>query len=392
MMCRKLGLVGGGTVAVDGSRFKAVNTRDKNYTPGAIRLRMDQVDASITRYLQMLDTADRQEEPVAQMRVSRLNDRLEALRRQMRQLRTMEEAVAAAPDHQISLTDPDARAMATNGKGTGLVGYNVQAAVDEKHHLIVAHEVTNIGHDRTQLANMARQAKEATGSDRLTVLADRGYFSGVEVIACEEAGVTPIVPKPLTSSGTKRGFFSRPDFVYDAEHDHYTCPAGAKLTKAHRRADHSEDLDFYRHLNACFTCPLRPHCTPTKQAYQALGTRGGDRGDAAAAGREARCHARPTQHRRARLRHDQGLDGAEPLSNTKARRRRNRNEPPCPGLQPETRHRRPRNPGAHRSDPGMRRVNLLTTAQPERRSIENAFSHLWTPPWAQEKSSSLYRA
>ena len=265
MMCRKLGLVGGGTVAVDGSRFKAVNTRDKNYTPGAIRLRMDQVDASITRYLQMLDTADRQEEPVAQMRVSRLNDRLEALRRQMRQLRTMEEAVAAAPDHQISLTDPDARAMATNGKGTGLVGYNVQAAVDEKYHLIVAHEVTNIGHDRTQLANMARQAKEATGSDRLTVLADRGYFSGVEVIACEEAGVTPIVPKPLTSSGTKRGFFSRQDFVYDAEHDHYTCPAGAKLTKAHRRADHSEDLDFYRHLNACFTCPLRPHCTPTKQ-------------------------------------------------------------------------------------------------------------------------------
>ena len=128
MMCRKLGLVGGGTVAVDGSRFKAVNTRDY-YTPGAIRLRMDQVDASITRYLQMLDTADRQEEPVAQMRVSRLNDRLEALRRQMRQLRTMEEAVAAAPDHQISLTDPDARAMATNGKGTGLVGYNVLARI-----------------------------------------------------------------------------------------------------------------------------------------------------------------------------------------------------------------------------------------------------------------------
>jgi transposase len=136
MMCRQLGLIGGGTVAVDGSRFKAVNTRDRNYTPGAIRLRMDQVDASIARYLKMLDTADRQEEPVAQMRVRRLNDRLEALRRQMRQLQMMEKAVAAAPDHQVSLTDPDARAMATNGKGTGVVGYSVQAAVDEKHHLI----------------------------------------------------------------------------------------------------------------------------------------------------------------------------------------------------------------------------------------------------------------
>jgi transposase len=208
MLCRGLGLIGGGMVAVDGSRFKAVNTRDKNYTAGAIRLRMDQVEASIARYLKMLDTADRQEDHVAEMRVGRLSDRLEALRRQMRQLQAMEKAVAAAPDHQVSLTDPDARAMATNGKGTGMVGYNVQAAVDAKHHLIVAHEVTNIGHDRSQLANMARQAKEAAGSAGLTVLADRGYFAGVEVVACEEAGVTPIVPKPLTSSGTKRGLFA----------------------------------------------------------------------------------------------------------------------------------------------------------------------------------------
>ena len=263
--CRQLGLIGGATVAVDGSRFKAVNTRDKNYTPGAIRLRMDQVDASIARYLKMLDTADRQEDPIAEMRVGRLNDRLEALRRQMRQLQAMEKAVAAAPDRQVSLTDPDARAMATNGKGTGLVGYNVQAAVDEKHHLIIAHEVTNLGHDRTQLANMARQAKEATGSDGLIVLADRGYFSGAEVVACEEVGVTPIVPKVLTY-GTKADHrFGRQDFIYDAEHDHYTCPAGAKLTKIHRRVDHTEDFDRYRHLSACFTCPLRSRCTPTQR-------------------------------------------------------------------------------------------------------------------------------
>src|SRR6266571_5049154 len=146
--------------------------------PGAIRLRLEQVDASIARYLRMLDTADRQEERVAEMRVTRLSERLEALRRQMQQLKEMEQAIAEAPDHQVSLTDPDARAMATNGKGTGMVGYNVQTVVDAKHHLIVAHEVTNIGHDKHQLANMARQAKEVTGADGLTVLADRGYFSG----------------------------------------------------------------------------------------------------------------------------------------------------------------------------------------------------------------------
>ena len=265
MMCRQLGLIGGATVAIDGSRFRAVNTRDKNYTPGAIRLRMDQVDASIARYLKMLDTADRQEDPVGEIRVARLSKRLEALRRQMRQLQAMDEAVAAAPDHQVSLTDPDARAMATNGKGTGMVGYNVQAAVDAKYHLIVAHEVTNIGHDRSQLANMARQAKEAAGSEELTVLADRGYFSGVEIVACGEAGVTPIVPRLFTYGAKPEHRFGRQDFIYDAERDHYTCPAGAKLTKIHRRVDHTEDFDRYRHLSACFTCPLRPRCTPTQR-------------------------------------------------------------------------------------------------------------------------------
>jgi hypothetical protein len=114
----------------DPNGWEAVNTRDKNFTPGAIHRRMEQVDASIEWYLGMLDTADRQEDEVAQMRTSRLTERLESLRRQMRELQAMEQAVADAPDHQISLTDPDARAMATNGKGTGMVGYNVQAAVD----------------------------------------------------------------------------------------------------------------------------------------------------------------------------------------------------------------------------------------------------------------------
>ena len=264
LLCREIGLIAGGTVAVDGSRFKAVNTRDKNYTPGAIRLRMEQVDASIARYLGMLDTADRQEDQVAGMRVNRLSDRLEALRRRMRELQAMERAVADAPNHQVSLTDPDARAMATNGKGTGMVGYNVQAVVDAKHHLIIAHEVTNVGHDRSQLANMARQAREVIGADGLTVLADRGYFSGEEVVACEAAGVTPIVPKPLTSGAKADGRFGKQDFIYQPETDTYRCPAGEQLIWRYTTVENGLTLSRYWSSN-CGACAMKTMCTPSKQ-------------------------------------------------------------------------------------------------------------------------------
>jgi transposase len=155
--------------------------------------------ASIRRYLGMLDTVDRQEGEAAELRTVRLTTRLDALRRQMRELEAMEEAVMAAPDRHISLTDPDARAMASAGGGTALVGYNLQAAVDADTYIVVAHEVINLGHDRTSPAGMGEQARDATGADTLTVLADRGYFSGPEALACEEAAVVAICPKPLTS-------------------------------------------------------------------------------------------------------------------------------------------------------------------------------------------------
>jgi transposase len=264
-ICRTIGLLTGGVVAVDGSRFKAVNTRDKNYTPAAVRRRIEQAEASIERYLQALDTADRQEGEEAELRGDRLKDRLEALRRQVRDLKGMEAELAQAPDGQISLTDPDARAMATNGKGTGLVGYNVQAAVDAEHHLVVAHEVTNQGHDRSQLANMAAQAKAATGADALTVLADRGYFSGVEILACEQAGATPYVPKPLTSGAKADGRFGKPDFVYDPAQDAYRCPAGETLSRRMTTIENGQTLHRYWNLASCRTCPLKPHCTPAKE-------------------------------------------------------------------------------------------------------------------------------
>src|SRR6266536_5520932 len=231
VLCRRLGLFTRAVIAIDGSKFKAVSNRDKNYTVAKVGKRIEQVDASIARYLAALDRADREEGDVAEAKSGRLKEKIAGLRRQMRSLKAMAQTVQDAPDQQVSLTDPDARSMATSGRGTGVVGYNVKIAVDTENHLIVAHEVINLGHDRTQLVPMALKAQEATGSEQVTALADRGYFSGDQVLACDGTGVAPIVPKTLTSSGTKRGFFTRQDFIYDAEHDHYTCPAGTKLTK-----------------------------------------------------------------------------------------------------------------------------------------------------------------
>ena len=264
-ICRGLGLVSGGVVAVDGSRFKAVNTRDKNYTPGAVRRRLEQAEAGVERYLQALDTADRQEGETAELRTGRIRDRLETLRRQVRDLRAVEAELATAPDRQISRTDPDARAMATNGKGTGMVGYNLQAAVDAEHHLIVAHEVTNQGHDRSQLANMTAQAQAATGTRDLHVLADRGYFSGEEILACEQAGATPFVPKPLTSGAKADGRFSKADFVYLSEENVYRCPADQKLPWHMTTVENGMALHRYWDLASCRACGIKARCTTSKE-------------------------------------------------------------------------------------------------------------------------------
>src|SRR5229473_2149465 len=253
-LCRQLGLFTRAVIAIDGSKFKAVNNRDKNYTVAKVTGRMEQVDASIARYLRALHQADREEGDVAEAKSGRLKEKIAGLRRQMQALKAMQQMVQDAPDQQVSLTDPDARSMATSGKGTGIVGYNVQTAVDAKHHLIVAHEVINQGYDRHQLAPMAFKAQKATGCEQVIALADRGYFSDDQVLSCEGTGVAPVVPKTLTSGNTKRGLFTGQDFIYDAEKDHYTCPAGQHLTRGRVRSDRSGDIDQYRHLTACLSC------------------------------------------------------------------------------------------------------------------------------------------
>jgi transposase len=209
----------------------------------------------------MLDTADRQEGEAAGLRTARLTTRLDALRRQMRELEAMEEAVMTLPDRQLSLTDPDARAMASAGGGTGLVGYNLQAAVDTGSHIVVAHEVINLSHDRTSLASMGEQAREATGVDTLTVLADRGYFSGSQVLACEEAGLVPICPKPLTSGAKAEGRFGKQDFVYQPDTDSYRCPAGETMTRRFSSLEHGLTLYGYGTPACRSRCTVKTNCT-----------------------------------------------------------------------------------------------------------------------------------
>ena len=264
-LCRKLNLLTEATVAIDGSKFKAVNNRDNNFTTNKIKRRREQIEASIERYLSALETADRQEQAdFTAAKIQRLQEKVALLKQQMAKLDTIETELEKTPDKQISLTDPDARSMATSGRGTGIVGYNVQTAVDTENHLIVAHEVTNVGHDRNQLANMAEQAKTAMGTSELNVVADRGYFSGEEIRKCHEAGITAFVPKCLTSGAKAAGRFDKADFIYHAETNEYRCPAGQRLIWRYSTVEHEMTVNRYW-SSSCKDCELKAKCTTGEQ-------------------------------------------------------------------------------------------------------------------------------
>ena len=264
-LCRQLELLAEANVAIDGSKFKAVNTRDRNFTAAKMARRMAQIEESVERYLHQLDSADRQEPSLARTtKTARLQDKIVKLRQEMERLEELEIERLAAPDQQISLSDPDARSMATSGRGSGMVGYNVQSAVDTKHHLIVAHEVTNEGSDRAQLSSMAKQAKAAFGADTLEVVADRGYFGGEQILACDKAGITVTLPKPQTSGNRAKGRFVKADFRYVAADDVYLCPAGERLV--YRSTSEEKGLNLRRYwTNACQSCALKDRCTTGKE-------------------------------------------------------------------------------------------------------------------------------
>src|SRR5262245_29950891 len=259
-LCRKIDLLVATSVAIDGSKFKAVNARDKNFTEAKMKRRLERIDESIARYLSQLETADRHGDAVPEAKVARLKSKIEKLKEEIVRLNAINAEMMRSEDRQISLTDPDARSMATSGRDTGIVGYNVQAAVDTQHHLIVAHEVTNVGTDRRQLWHMAEQACAAMAVETLDVVADRGYYEGEEIRACEEAGITVTLPKPLTSCAKAAGRFGKQDFVYVAADDVYLCPAGQRLTYRISTEEAGKTIRRYW-TNACRTCTLKAQCT-----------------------------------------------------------------------------------------------------------------------------------
>jgi len=263
-LCRSVGLFTDASVVIDGSKFKAVNNRDKNFTRAKMERRMAQIEESVARYLQQLDSADRQEPSEARtVKATRLKEKIARLKVEMQRLLGLEVQMLSSPDQQISLTDPDSRSMATSGRGSGVVGYNVQVAVDTKHHLIIAHEVTNVGSDRAQLSPMAKQAKATLQVENLDAIADRGYFSGTEILACEQAGITVTLPKPMTSHSIAEGRFAKHDFRYVADENVYICPAGERLANHYKIEEHGLILHRYW-TSACRYCAIKSKCTTGK--------------------------------------------------------------------------------------------------------------------------------
>jgi transposase len=260
-LCRTMGLLAEASVAIDGSKFKAVNNRDKNFTRAKMERRMAQIEESVARYLQQLDSADRQEPSEAlKTKTSRLQEKIAKLQEEVLRLNALNAQMLATADQQISLTDPDARSMATSGRGSGVVGYNVQTAVDTKHHLIVTHEVTNVGTDRSQLARVAKETKATLETESLDVVADRGYFNSAVILACEQAGITVTLPKPMTSGSKSAGRFGKQDFRYVVAEDVYICPAGEPLKYYYSNQENGLVLRRYW-TNACHTCAIRHQCT-----------------------------------------------------------------------------------------------------------------------------------
>ena len=262
-VCRELELFSATLVAIDGSKFKAVNSRDKNFTRRSVKLRIKKTKANIDRYLAKLDAVDAEEPEIAAVTATELKQKIASMQAKMDELKDYEAEVEAHPDQQVSVTDPDSRSMKKAGGGS-IVGYNVQTAVDSKHHLIAAHEVTNATTDRSQLSSMAGKASEALDARDLMVLADPGYYKGEEMVDCYESGITALVPKVDTSGKRVKGQYTRADFIYDAEKDEYVCPAKARLMYRFTTEEKGKQLRAYW-TNQCGSCALKSKCTTGKE-------------------------------------------------------------------------------------------------------------------------------
>jgi len=267
-LCRDIDLLDAEIVAIDGSKFKAVNAKARNYTREKLRRRLGEIDEAIARYLTELDRADdvlsKTGLTMPEARIARTIKKLAHYKKEAATLHAVEERMDTTGETQVSLTDPDSRSMATTSKQPRVVGYNVQSVVETKHHLIVAHEVTNHGYDRDALSMMARAAKDVMASEKIEAVADKGYYSGEEIVAAENIGVAVTVPKPNTSNAAALGRFDKADFVYVPEEDIYICPAGERLTYR-MTSEHDAKLVRLYWTSVCVACPVKNRCTTGKE-------------------------------------------------------------------------------------------------------------------------------
>jgi len=261
-ICRKLDLFTRSLIAIDGSKFKAVNSKQNNDTQASMKRRIARTEKHIEEYIAALDDIDRKDPGAEEHKEPQLKEKLDVLKKHLNELKLRERKVKEHPDKQISETDPDSRLMKQSTVGS-MVGYNVQIAVDTDYRLIIAHEVTNSPVDRSQLLPMARGAQAALNRRNLTVLADRGYYKGTEIKQCVEEGMTTLVPKSLTSNNGARGFFPRSAFKYDVHRDEYRCPANQALTRRHNNIEKGMSIDTYYVAGPiCRACELKSKCTP----------------------------------------------------------------------------------------------------------------------------------
>jgi transposase len=261
LLCKEMGLLGGDLIAIDGSKFKAVNSSDRNFSEKKLQKKIKEIEEKIEKYLNDLDRADEQEAEAKEVGGEGLKEKIEKLKERKGRYDELLKELERSGESQISLTDPDSRAMPLTPKGD--VSYNVQVAVDSKHHLMVEQEVTNAVIDSSQLFFMAKKAKEILGKEQLSVVADMGYYHGDEIKACEEAGMTVFIQKANTSANTALGLFGKERFVYDAQEDCYQCPAGEKLTYHFDSEELGRKIRYYW-TTACSTCQIKAQCTRNK--------------------------------------------------------------------------------------------------------------------------------
>lgn len=266
LLCKDWGLFGGELVAVDGTKFRADNSKKNNYNKKKIDRQLKYIDEKIEEYLEALENGDKEPDAKPKYTVEELKGKIEELEKRKAFYDNLENELKKSEDNEISTTDPDARMM--DNKKNGLeVNYNVQTAVDGKNSLILAVDVTNKPSDQGHLNDMAQAAKETLGlgaKETLEVAADKGYYQAEDLKKCNENGTVTYVTHQTYSNATGNPEYYSDKFKYNSEEDIYICPQGKKLYRAKHKTNDPERIK-YKNYKACSKCPNKDLCTKSSK-------------------------------------------------------------------------------------------------------------------------------